>query len=107
MRHILGLTKEFDDFSGELSDLAETTLGAVLACCASELRTLYGESFLENGQPCGLVLLALGKFGGRELGFASDIELMFVYEGDGRTSGAKPISTAEYFEQLYAHYRAW
>jgi glutamate-ammonia-ligase adenylyltransferase len=34
------------------------------------------------------------------LGFASDIELMFVYAGDGQTNGSKPISTAEYFEQL-------
>jgi glutamate-ammonia-ligase adenylyltransferase len=55
---------------------------------------------LENGQPCGLSLLALGKCGGRELGFASDIELMLVYAGNGKTNGAKPVTTAEYFEQL-------
>jgi len=100
MRHILGLTKEFDDFSVELTDLAEVTLCATLAHCESELRAAHGDPLLENGQPCGLSLLALGKCGGRELGFASDIELMFVYAGDGRTNGTKPISTAEYFEQL-------
>ncbi len=55
---------------------------------------------MENGQPCGLSLLALGKCGGRELGFASDIELMFVYAGNGQTNGAKVVTTAEYFEQL-------
>jgi glutamate-ammonia-ligase adenylyltransferase len=42
----------------------------------------------------------LGKFGGRELGFASDIELMLVYEGSGSTNGARSVTTAEYFEQL-------
>jgi glutamate-ammonia-ligase adenylyltransferase len=47
-----------------------------------------------------LALLALGKCGGRELGFASDIELMFVYEGDGRTNGEHVLNTAEYFELL-------
>jgi glutamate-ammonia-ligase adenylyltransferase len=100
MRHILGLTREFDDFSVELSELAEVTLCAALSRCEAELRAQYGEPRLQNGRPCGHTLLGLGKFGGRELGFASDIELMFVYEGDGRTGGPKPISTAEYYEQL-------
>ena len=100
MRHILGLTKEFDDFAVELTDLAETTLCAALTRCESELRAVHGDPLLENGQPCGLSLLALGKCGGRELGFASDIELMLVYAGNGQTNGAKPLSTAEYFEHL-------
>jgi len=43
---------------------------------------------------------ALGKLGGQELGFASDIELMFVYEGDGSTTGPRRISNAEYFARL-------
>jgi len=100
MRHILGLTKEFDDFSDELTDLAETTLCATLARCESELRTAHGDPLLEDGSPCGLSLLALGKCGGRELGFASDIELMFVYAGDGKTNGSNSVNTAVYYEQL-------
>ena len=100
MRHILGLTREFDDFSIELTDLAETALYATLARCELELRATYGEPLLENGQLCGLSLLALGKCGGRELGFASDIELMFVYAGDGHTNGPTPINTAGYYEEL-------
>jgi len=100
MRHILGLTREFDDFSVELTELAEVTLTAALNQCESELRFKHGEPLLENGKPCGLALLALGKCGGRELGFASDIELMFVYAGDGRTNGEASITTAEYYEQL-------
>jgi [glutamine synthetase] adenylyltransferase / [glutamine synthetase]-adenylyl-L-tyrosine phosphorylase len=100
MRHILGLTREFDDFAVELTDLAEVTVCTALQFCDSELRATFGEPLLENGEACGLSLLALGKFGGRELGFASDIELMYVYAGSGRTDGAKPVTTAEYFEQL-------
>jgi [glutamine synthetase] adenylyltransferase / [glutamine synthetase]-adenylyl-L-tyrosine phosphorylase len=100
MRHILGLTKEFDDFAVELTDLAETTLCATLMACESELRAIHGDPLLEDGRPCGLSLLALGKCGGRELGFASDIELMFVYAGNGRTNGANVIDNAQYFEQL-------
>jgi len=100
MRHILGLTKEFDDFSIELTELAEVTISTMLARCELELRAAHGEPLLEDGRPCGLSLLALGKCGGRELGFASDIELMFVYMEDGRTNGINSIATSEYFEQL-------
>lgn len=100
MRHILGLTKEFDDFAVELTDLADTILCAALLRCDSELRIIHGDPFLENGQPCRLSLLALGKCGGRELGFASDIELMFVYAGNGQTNGSNIVSTPDYFEKL-------
>ena len=100
MRHILGLTKEIDHFGFELTDLAEVTVATALSRCDSELRSLHGDPLLEHGEPCGLALLALGKCGGRELGFASDIELMFVYAGDGHTNGVDTITTAKYFEQL-------
>jgi glutamate-ammonia-ligase adenylyltransferase len=43
---------------------------------------------------------ALGKCGGRELGFASDIELMFVFEGSGQTTGPRVVTTAEFYEKL-------
>ena len=43
---------------------------------------------------------ALGKCGGRELGFASDIELMFIYSGNGKTSGPQVITSTEFYEKL-------
>ncbi len=49
-----------------------------------------------------MTVCALGKCGGRELGFASDIELMFIYNGNGDTSGPLVISTAEFYERLVA-----
>lgn len=100
MRHILGLTAEFWDFAAELTDLAEIVLSAALEYCSVELRAQYGRPQTEAGRPCRLALFALGKCGGRELGFASDIELMFVYEGTGQTDGPRSISTGEYFERL-------
>jgi len=105
MRHILGLTTEFDDFSFELTDLAEVTLCTALARCEAELHAIYGDPRLENGERCRSSLLALGKCGGHELGFASDIELMFVYAGSGSTIGAKAVTAAEYFEQLVCSVR--
>jgi glutamate-ammonia-ligase adenylyltransferase len=51
-----------------------------------------------------MCVVALGKFGGRELGFASDIELMFIYEDNGKTNGPRRITTAEFYEKLVEAY---
>ncbi len=100
MRHILGLTAEFWDFAIELTELAEVVIGEALQGCWAELRTQYGEPRDGSGAVCPLVVCALGKFGGRELGFASDIELIILYDGNGATDGPKVIPSSEYFEHL-------
>ena len=48
--------------------------------------------------------MGMGKFGGRELGYASDIEVLFVYGGSGRTSGKQGIENSEFFERLAQDY---
>jgi glutamate-ammonia-ligase adenylyltransferase len=99
MRHILGHTKEFEEFSQELSDLAEVVVNAAYHLCHEDLRVQYGTPRLANGEVSELTVCALGKFGGCELGFASDIELMFIYAGNGDTTGPQVISTAEFYEK--------
>ncbi len=100
MRQIQGHTPEFGRFSAELTDLAEVVVEAATQLAAHELRTQFGVPRLENGSECPLSVCALGKCGGQELGFASDIELMFIFAGHGRTSGPRVITTAEYFTKL-------
>ncbi len=100
MRHILGYTREFDEFSQELTDLAEVIVNAAYHLCHEDLRTQYGTPLLEDGQVSQLTVCALGKFGGYELGFASDIELMFVYAGNGQTTGPGVITTSEFYEKV-------
>ncbi len=100
MRHILGHISQFGQFSAELTTLAEVVVDAAYHLCDAELRSQYGEPCLEDGRPCPLTICGLGKCGGRELGFASDIELMFIYAGNGKTSGPQVITTAEYYEKL-------
>jgi glutamate-ammonia-ligase adenylyltransferase len=104
MRHILGLTSEFRDFSEELTDLAEVMVNTTYYLCHEDLRWLYGNPRLEDGPIAQMTVVALGKCGGRELGFASDIELMFIYEGNGRTEGREKISTAEFYEKLVENF---
>ncbi len=100
MRHILGLTSEFWDFAKELTDLAEIVILTSFSYCRAELIKQFGEAYDEKGNPSRVAIFALGKCGGRELGFASDIELMFVYDGMGQTAGPQVIDTCDFFEKL-------
>ncbi|MEX0724883.1 MAG: glutamine synthetase adenylyltransferase [Planctomycetaceae bacterium] len=100
MRHILELVDEFGEFSEELTDVAEVTVDAAYRICNGELAARYGQPLLENGAPNRLCICALGKCGGRELGYASDIELMFVYDDAGKTTGPEIITATEYYIKL-------
>ena len=104
MRHILGHTPEFWDFSTELTDLTGVVVNAVFHLCHEDLRLVYGTPLLENGQISQMSVVGLGKFGGSEMGFASDVELMFIYNGNGRTSGPTVITSTEFFEKLVQNF---
>ena len=100
MRHILGHSSEFGQFAEELSDLAEAVVEAAARLCDERLRQRYGTAQTGDHHECPYSVCALGKCGGRELGFASDIELMFIYEDNGSTTGPTSITTTEYFLKL-------
>jgi glutamate-ammonia-ligase adenylyltransferase len=100
MRHIMGHAKEFWDFSEELTALAEVVVNSAYHLCHEDLRALYGTPCLESGEISDMAVCALGKCGGYELGFASDVELMFIYAGSGETAGPHVIATAEFYEKL-------
>jgi len=100
MRHILGHSAEFGEFSAELTELVELVIETAYQHCRQEMIEKYGMPRLEDGGECHASMLALGKCGGRELGFASDIELMFIYAGQGETSGAKKVANSVFHEEL-------
>ncbi|MCB0165262.1 MAG: glutamine synthetase adenylyltransferase [Anaerolineae bacterium] len=100
MRQIQGYITGFGQFSAELSDLAEVVVEEAYRIAARDLRAHYGLPRLSNRHPCAMTICTLGKCGGRELGFASDIELMLIYAGNGRTTGPRVITTAEFFDRL-------
>lgn len=103
LRHI---TRRIDleQFSRELSDLAEVVVTSVCQLCHERLRPTYGVPRRTDGRECGWCVCALGKFGGRELGFASDIELVFVYQEEGQTSGPAVIPNSRYFEEFVSQF---
>lgn len=104
MRHILGLTKEFWDFSRELTDLTEVIVNIAYHLTFEDLRLVYGTPRNEQGEIAQMTILALGKCGGKELGFASDIELMLVYEFEGYTDGQEKILNSTFYEKLASNF---
>lgn len=98
LRHI---TRRSDDpqFSQELTDLTDVVLQQALDICGFSLENRFGRPMTEDNRPCRWSVMAAGKYGGREMGYASDIELIFVYEAAGHTDADDPIANARFFEE--------
>lgn len=85
---------------GDLSDLADAaTDSALTQLYAWECRRL-GTPRDETGQAQQLIVLGMGKLGGRELNFSSDIDLIFIYPHKGETDGPRAFSNEEFFRRL-------
>ncbi len=91
----------------ELSNLADAVLRYALGLARQELDNRYGAPLCTDGRgrktTASFCVVALGKLGSRELNYASDIDLMFLYSDDGDTSGAgeRGVTTnREYFNRL-------
>jgi len=86
----------------ELSHLADACIGEALRTAAATLRADYGAPIGPDGSEVGLAVVAMGKLGGDELNYSSDIDLMFVYGADGETAGGRAGRRAngEYFARV-------
>jgi glutamate-ammonia-ligase adenylyltransferase len=85
----------------EISNLADAILACALITVFRDLEARHGEPLPENGQGNALfTVLALGKLGGRELNYSSDIDLMFLYGENGETAGPHAISNKEFFKKV-------
>ena len=79
----------------ELSALAEAALHAAYRFCRAEVEKDYGVLNLAGTEkPNRFVILGMGKLGGRELNFSSDIDVIFLYESDeGESAGGRKGKT--------------
>lgn len=95
--HILG-NMSLVRFSKTLTDIAEVVVTELGKCVYDYCVEMYGEPMAVGGFKAEYAIFGLGKFGGASLGYASDIELLFVYSDSGYTNGEQSISNAEFFE---------
>jgi glutamate-ammonia-ligase adenylyltransferase len=88
-----------------LSDIAETTLNAVVDLAWNHLVAKHGKpGCVLGGTTCdrGFAVIAYGKLGGLELGYGSDLDLVFLHTGtaDQTRGGQRPIDSAQFFNRL-------
>ena len=97
----------------EISNAADAVLDAVFRICWSQTTERFGRPYhldpKDRWQPTAFSVLGLGKLGGRELNYSSDVDLMFVYaeegfvfkEPPGRSpSTGKGLSNHQFFQRL-------
>ena len=107
LRDVLGFCS-LSETTEELSNLADAILDVSYRGIRAELIARHGtprytdEAGIER--ECGMAVIALGKLGGGELNYSSDIDLMFVYTANGTTSGPNQISNKEFYKKVANQY---
>ncbi|MDR3676610.1 MAG: hypothetical protein P4N24_14050, partial [Acidobacteriota bacterium] len=104
LKDVLGLST-LGETTLELSTLADVILADAYLFCDRELEKRYGRPQYRDAQGrfvrAGFSVISLGKLGGNELNYNSDIDLLFLYSHDGETAGGSErksiITNKEYF----------
>ena len=80
--------------------LADVTTNFALDYYHRQLVATYGEPLDKQGRPQRLLIIGMGKLGGRELNVSSDVDYIFIYPEDGDTAGPKSIENFDFFTRL-------
>lgn len=86
--------------TSQISFLADAVVEAALRAAWRRVGKDRGWPTGPDGRRARFVVLGLGKLGGGELNYSSDIDLVFLYDLDGQTDGRRPQSNREFFERL-------
>ncbi|SEP90698.1 glutamate-ammonia-ligase adenylyltransferase [Ectothiorhodospira magna] len=89
-----------NDTLADLSTLADQLIDGALHWLHQDLVRRHGEPRDAAGQPQRLVVLGMGKLGGDELNFSSDIDLIFAYPRSGETDGERSLDNQQFFIRL-------
>jgi [glutamine synthetase] adenylyltransferase / [glutamine synthetase]-adenylyl-L-tyrosine phosphorylase len=84
----------------QLSHVADCIVRAAVRVAVARLEQQRGIPRGPGGERATIAVMALGKLGGGELNYSSDIDLVFVHSADGRVEGPKPCTNQEFFERV-------
>ncbi|TQU32604.1 bifunctional [glutamate--ammonia ligase]-adenylyl-L-tyrosine phosphorylase/[glutamate--ammonia-ligase] adenylyltransferase, partial [Xanthomonas perforans] len=98
-RDVLGLDSVEATLAGA-TRLAEHCLQCGLQALEQQFHTRHGKVVAADGSVQRLVVFGLGKLGGGELNFSSDVDLVYAYPQGGQSDGARPLAAEEYFARL-------
>ncbi len=102
-RDLAGLAP-LEEVTEAMTLIAEISLATAQRVLMQTLTARYGTPRNADGVPQQLIVIGMGKLGGRELNVSSDIDLIFVYpeegETDGQEHGLKRIDNFDFFSRL-------
>ncbi len=98
-RDLAGLDDVAQTLAGATT-LAEDCLRLALEALQQEFAQRHGVIADDQGTPQQLVVFGLGKLGGGELNFSSDIDLVYAYPHGGESDGPRALAAEEYFARL-------
>ena len=80
--------------------LAEIIVRAAFNLSQKSLATRYSEIKDSKGEDCNFAIVGLGKLGGEEMTYHSDLDLIFIHSGEGVTTGPSSIGSQEYWVKI-------
>ena len=80
-----------------ISNVADVCVQQSVVWCQKLLADKYGQALTKQGERANFIVVALGKLGGQELNFSSDIDLVFLYSAAGQTNLEHSITNQEFF----------
>jgi glutamate-ammonia-ligase adenylyltransferase len=98
IRDVLGLGT-LPEITGELTALADTIVEAAYERIQRRMVAQFGAPRTASGEEARFAVIALGKMGGNELNYSSDLDLMFLYSANGETDGPGSVTNKEFFKR--------
>lgn len=99
LRELAGLG-DTEETMASWSDCADAIILRSVAFCQQEFAARFGDAIEESGNPARLYVLAMGKLGGRELNYSSDIDLIIAFSAAGHTNGPEKVSNEFYYTKV-------
>lgn len=99
LRELAGLADTRETMAA-WSDCADALILHTLHYSDQQLAKRYGTPCAGAGVRASMIVLAMGKLGGRELNISSDIDLIFAYCAAGDTDGSESISNQQYYSKV-------
>ncbi len=100
VRDIAGLAP-LHEVVAAMSTLADLAIGQAYACAMHTLMDIHGvPRHPATGEPQDMLILGMGKLGGKELNVSSDIDLIMLYDEEGETDGRRRISHHEFYGKV-------
>ena len=93
----LVLGQPLEALTQSISDLADALVEAALFVGLARSESRFGKPTTRTGETAKIVVLGMGKLGGEELNYSSDIDLIFLYDDDGETNGQRTVENQTFF----------